>query len=126
MKFILNEQLPIHTQLVGEIIRRVVVGDYPPSSKLPSVREFAMEFQVNPNTMQKALTELETLNIIYTQRTNGKFVTDDATLIQNLRQEQCEKITSNFFEDMLALGLSKEEIEKFAKNYFKNKQGEQK
>ena len=75
---------PIYIQLVEEIIISVISGNLKPGEKLPSVREFSLQKKVNPNTMQKALAELENLNLIYTERTNGKYVTNDIKIIKEL------------------------------------------
>ena len=69
---------PIYTQLVARLQEQIVSGAYPPGSKLPSVRDLAADAGVNPNTVQRAFAELERLGLIYTQRTAGKFVTEDA------------------------------------------------
>ena len=72
---------PIYTQLVARLQEQIVSGAYPPGSKLPSVRDLAADAGVNPNTVQRAFAELERLGLIYTQRTSGKFVTEDAAAI---------------------------------------------
>ena len=69
---------PIYTQLVARLQEQIVSGAYPPGRKLPSVRDLAADAGVNPNTVQRAFAELERLGLIYTQRTSGKFVTEDA------------------------------------------------
>ena len=71
---------PIYTQLLEQILFLIVSGQYPPGSKLPSVRDLASEASVNPNTMQRALTELERSGLIYSQRTSGRFVTEDRAM----------------------------------------------
>ena len=72
---------PIYTQLVARLQQQIVSGVYPPGSKLPSVRELAADAGVNPNTVQRAFAELERAGLIYTQRTAGKFVTEDAAAV---------------------------------------------
>ena len=72
---------PIYTQLVARLQQQLVSGVYPPGSKLPSVRELAADAGVNPNTVQRAFAELERAGLIYTQRTAGKFVTEDAAAV---------------------------------------------
>lgn len=110
MMFKIDDQMPIHTQLCNEIISRIISGEYPPASRIPSVRELATEARVNPNTMQKALIELESLHIIYTQRTNGKFVTDDLTLLKKLKDDVLHKAVDEFIEKITKLGINKEEV----------------
>ena len=75
MEFVFDNNVPIYIQLVEYIKIYLISGVFKSGEKLPSVREFATTFKVNPNTMQKALAELESLDLIYTERTNGKYVT---------------------------------------------------
>ncbi len=74
---------PIYTQLVEQIKLRIISGIYKPGDKLPSVRDFAQEASVNPNTMQRALAELEKDGLVYSQRTSGRFITEDIEMIKN-------------------------------------------
>lgn len=108
MKFETNT--PIYVQLVKEIIIAVISGNLKPGEKLPSVREFSLQKKVNPNTMQKALAELENLNLIYTERTNGKYVTNDIKIIKEYKNKYAKKITNNYITNMLNLGYEKEKI----------------
>ena len=87
MEFVFDNNIPIYIQLVEYIKIYLISGVFKSGEKLPSVREFATTFKVNPNTMQKALAELESLELIYTERTNGKYVTKDEKLIEKLKDE---------------------------------------
>ena len=97
---------PIYAQLVEQIQRLILSGAYRPGSKLPSVRELAAQAAVNPNTMQKALAELETDGLLFTQRTAGRFVTEDGEAIQQLRRQLCQGILENFIQSMTGLGFT--------------------
>ena len=110
MKWEINENLPIHNQLVEEIIRRVINKEYLSGQRIPSVRELSLEARVNPNTMQKALLELEERGIIYTQRTSGKFITEDEAVIKKLKTDISDDIVRKFIKDMNNLGFSENEI----------------
>lgn len=110
MKWEIDEKLPIHSQLIDEIIKRVVNKDYLPGERIPSVRELSVEAKVNPNTMQKALQELEERKIIYTQRTNGKFITKDENVIRKLKKDISNNILKKFIKDMNDLGFTEPEI----------------
>ena len=79
MNFIFDNDRPIYIQLVEQLKEYIVSGTFKAGEKLPSVREFAMQIKVNPNTVQKALAEIENQKLIYTERTNGKFVTENKT-----------------------------------------------
>ena len=101
---------PIYTQLVARLQEQIVSGAYPPGSKLPSVRDLAADAGVNPNTVQRAFAELERLGLIYTQRTSGKFVTEDAAAIDAARRALAEGQTRQYLAAMRALGCGKQEI----------------
>ena len=96
---------PIYTQLLEQIRLRIISGIYAAGSRLPSVRELAGEASVNPNTMQKALSELEQSGIIYSQRTSGRFVTEDTAMIEHVKEEIAEEKIRDFFKVMNSLGL---------------------
>lgn len=96
---------PIYTQLVEIITQRIVSGEYAAGTRLPSVRELAAFAAVNPNTMQRALAELERQGLVRSERTSGRFVTDDAARIEAARREQAERILADFFRRMAELGI---------------------
>lgn len=104
-----ENNLPIYTQILEQIRLGIISGVYPAGSKLPSVRELASEASVNPNTMQRALAELEQSGLIYTQRTAGRFVTEDLDMIGNLKKNIAEEQIRKFFQSMLELGFTEEE-----------------
>ena len=109
MSFTFDNNLPIYLQLVNEIKINIISGKLQAGERIPSVRELALQNQVNPNTMQKALTELEENGLIYTERTNGKFVTEDKDLINKYKKEYASLLAENFLKDMEQLGFNKEE-----------------
>lgn len=106
----LDDARPIYLQLVEEISRRILIGTYAPGEKIPSVRELASEAGVNPNTMQKALSELELMRLLRSERTAGRYVTEDRELILSVRQELAKNKLNEFLWQMRELGLSKQEI----------------
>lgn len=103
------DNLPIYAQLVELLKQKIVTGEYPPGGKLPSVRDLAAEAAVNPNTVQRALAELERGGLIYTQRTAGKYVTDDAQAIIDARRQLAETQIRAFLSAMYAMGYSYDE-----------------
>ena len=105
MGYDFNGQVPIYLQILEYFKEYIVSGKYQPNQKIPSVRELSMMFDVNPNTIQKALFELEEIGLIYTARTNGKFVTADVDVIKRTRQEIIDEKFSKFFESMQKLGI---------------------
>lgn len=88
-------------------------GVFKCGEKLPSVRELSNSFKVNPNTMQKALTELESFNLIYTERNNGKYVTKDVKVVEKLKDEYALTLAKSYFEGMKRIGLGKADSIKY-------------
>ena len=111
MRWEFHDDAPIHVQVTERIERLIVSGTIQPGQKLPSERSFALEAGVNPNTMQKALTELERGGLIYSQRTAGHFVTSDQQIISTVREELAAKIIRQYLRGMTELGCSPEEAE---------------
>lgn len=100
---------PIYIQLKEQILLLIVSGKYPAGSKLPPVRDMAADASVNPNTLQKALSELERDGLVYSQRTSGRYVTEDETMIVKAKNElACEQI-EQFLRKMAGIGYTREE-----------------
>lgn len=95
---------PIYAQLVERLQGRIIGGEYPPGSRLDSVRDLAAAAGVNPNTMQRALAELERRGLVYTERTAGRFVTNDTERIEAVRTETIENELRQFAGRMQAIG----------------------
>ena len=110
MKIDFNNERPIYIQLVESIKLEIISGRLNPGDKLPSVREYAITTRVNPNTMQKALSELEEAKLIYTERTNGKFVTSNLNIIEHEKEKYIEEKVNNFLEDLKELGMTEKEM----------------
>jgi len=97
---------PIYAQLIEQISLRIISGAYPPGSRLPSVRDLAHQATVNPNTMQRALAELENRGLVNTERTAGRYVTEDTSLIKEEQNMLAQQLISEFFRRMRQLGVS--------------------
>lgn len=110
MKFDFDNNIPIYLQLVAELKRDIISGKLSAGERLSSVRDLALDLKVNPNTVQKALVELEDIGLVFTERTNGKFVTEDNSLIEKYKQEYANTMTQKYMETMQKIGLSKNEI----------------
>ncbi len=110
MAWNLDADKPIYAQLMEIIQMQIISGKYQAGGRLPSVRELAAEASVNPNTMQKALAELERNGLINTQRTSGRTVTEDHEKIRLTRAALADEYIRNFFRMMKELGYSEEEI----------------
>ena len=111
--------VPIYLQIVDNIKRYIISGEGKAGERLPSVREFAAQMQVNPNTVQKALADLEGSGLIYTERTNGKFITQDIGLIAAIRAEYAQKLADKYLFDMQNIGVDTRQAMEFLKE--KNK-----
>ena len=101
---------PIYAQLISRIKQGIVSGDLPPGSRLPSVRDLATEAGVNPNTMQRALQELEREGMVYSQRTAGRFVTEDVKQIERAKRACADEHIRVFLDGMAKLGYGRGEI----------------
>lgn len=110
MKWQFSNDAPIYAQLIAQIKVGIVSGAFPPGERLPSVRDLATEAGVNPNTMQRALTELERDGLVYSQRTAGRFVTEDQTMIEAAKRGLAEGHIQTFLAAMRRLGYGKEDI----------------
>lgn len=106
MSWEFQDHLPIYAQLMDTLKRRIITGRYLPGEKLPSVRELAAEAGINPNTVQRAFSELEREGLIYTQRATGKNVTENADEIKSARQALAKTQVAEFLSNMQSLGYS--------------------
>ena len=106
----LSENMPIYVQIMNSVKEAIAAGEISPSERIPSVRELAQDFEVNPNTMQRALNELEREGLLVSERTAGRFVTDDKELIEELKNEMAASTADRFRKEMGALGFSDDEM----------------
>ena len=111
----LKSDRPIYAQLVEQIKLKIISGTYPPGSKLLSVRDMAAEASVNPNTMQRALAELESEGLLFSQRTSGRFVTEDKQLIEEAKNVLAMELAREFLRQMRELGYSGEQTAELLK-----------
>lgn len=110
MKWNFTTDRPIYLQIIKQMELALLSGEYKAGQKLPSVREFAAQAGVNPNTMQRALQELEQTGLIITQRTAGRTITEDTTMINGLREKAAQQEIADFLMQMEKLGYHKAEI----------------
>lgn len=110
MSWTLDNDRPIYLQLMERIQRDIIAGVYQPGDKLPSVRDLALEAAVNSNTMQKALSELERSGLVYSQRTSGRFITEDTEMLTQMKKELATEHIQEFFQKMEQLGFSRAEL----------------
>ncbi len=117
MNFEFNNNIPIYIQLVEQLKIHIISGKLEAGERLPSVRDLALQTKVNPNTMQKALAELEELGLVFTERTNGKFVTKNQELIEKIKTEYAKEIAEKYFSGMKSIGFSKLQAVEFLEKF---------
>lgn len=110
MKWEFTTDAPIYAQLIEQIKVAIVTDEYPPGKRLPSVRDLAADAGVNPNTMQRAMSELERQGFVCSQRTSGRLVTQDQTLIADAKNELAKTHIQTFTSAMKRLGFEKEDM----------------
>ena len=113
-----NER-PIYLQIVEQMEMEIMSGHYPKGSKLPTVRELAMQYKVNPNTMQKAFVELEQRGLVFAKRTSGRYVSENESVIENVKQQAAKAKTQEYIRYVRQLGLEEEDILRLFKEYGK-------
>ena len=109
MEYVFDNERPIYLQLVEKLRIEIVSGRLKQGERLPSVRELALMVKVNPNTMQKALAELESQKLVYTERTNGKFVTNDFKLIEKVKKELAGEKIKDYLKSMEDIGFDRQD-----------------
>ena len=112
MTWSFKAEMPIYTQLVDQIKRAIAAGAMAPGQRMASVRDLALEAGVNPNTVQRAFQQLEHEGLVYAQRGNGRYVTEDVTVIGEVRKALALEQARQFRAAMEALGCSDGEIKK--------------
>ncbi len=112
--------IPIYSQIVDEMTMRIASGIYEPGEKLSSVRDLAMDAGVNPNTMQRALAELERRGLVYSERTSGRFVTKEEAVLKSLHEELAKKYFQELAEKLRKIGMSSEEIHEAVRRWIED------
>mgnify|MGYP001498997412 FL=1 len=121
MKWEFKNGIPIYLQIIAQIKVMIASGELRAGSKIPPVREMAVEAGVNPNTMQRALTQLEQEGLLYTQRTAGRFVSEDENVMKELRKAMSEQYIAELFHNLEKMGMDKQEIIAAVKDYQEDK-----
>ena len=122
MPWDLKSDRPIYTQLIEQIELMICSGMYELGSKLPSVRDLAQEAAVNPNTMQKALAKLEEDELLYTNRTSGRFVTENSNIVKQVKSRLAQSQINDFLDKMKNLGFENDEIISLVENILESKE----
>ena len=103
---------PIYLQIIKRIRQKIVSGEWPPGDRVPTVRDMAIEFGVNPNTMQRSLSELERDGLVYSDRTVGRFITKDASIIDAARDSMAREVAEEFCRQMAGMGYTPDQTRK--------------
>ncbi len=115
MSYIFDNERPIYLQIVDIITNEIISGVLKPGEKINSVREYALIMKANPNTVVKALALLEDKKLIITERTNGKFVTSDLSIIKKYKENVFLEKIDLFLKEIDQMGYTKEEVIKILK-----------
>lgn len=105
-----DNNIPIYIQLIDRLNSKILSGEFSPGEKLDSIRTIADTYQVNPNTVQRALSDLEDTGLIVSKRAIGKFVTDDVRLINKIKEDHIDSEIKSLLEKLYSEGYTKEEI----------------
>lgn len=118
MEWKFQDDMPIYQQIMDRMKQGIAVGELKAGQRLPSVRELALEAGVNPNTMQKALAELEREGLLYSQRTSGRFVAEGEQMTKKLQEEMVKEYVGQFIQKMKKLGYSLDETAGLLNRYY--------
>ena len=113
MKWTIRGDAPVYAQLIEQLLLAIIRGEYPPGARLPSVRELSAEAGVNPNTMQRAFSELERDGFVQTQRTAGRTVTEDTERIRKQKERFAQTAAETYLTYMQRLGYERAEAVSF-------------
>lgn len=105
-----NQNIPIYLQIIDLFKRKIVMNEYQPGQKIESVRELALKLEVNPNTVQRALSELERMGIVKSERTIGRFISMDETLMKQMREEIINEKMDSLLNELSDMGLGVDEL----------------
>lgn len=122
MADLFHSSKPIYEQIAELIKKQIIRGELHAGDKLPSVREMAIEVNVNPNTVQRTYRELESMEIARSKRGQGTFVTEDTEVLAAIREEMKAEILQNFTQQMYEMGYSKEEITRGLTDFLEEKE----
>lgn len=118
MDWTFTDDRPIWQQITEQLTLRILKGEYPPGGRLPAVRELATQAGVNPNTMQRALAQLEQEGLAKADRTAGRLVTQDIGVLEAIRMREAKTVIQDYFEAMASLGYTRERAVSLLKEEF--------
>ncbi|CCI85595.1 GntR family transcriptional regulator [Lactobacillus pasteurii DSM 23907 = CRBIP 24.76] len=116
-----KDNIPIYLQIEQYLYRQIAMNELKAGEKIPSVRKLALELTVNVNTVQRALQQMNDQGILYTKRGEGNFVTEDEELLKQTRQALIDDKLDEFVQNMLTLGIEKDQLVEILSNYLEGK-----
>lgn len=119
-----KDNIPIYLQIEQYLYRQIAMGKLKAGEKIPSVRKLAVELTVNVNTVQRALQQMNDQGILYTKRGEGNFVTEDTDLLKQTKQSLIDSQLEQFVQNMMRLGLKKEELVPALSKYLEGNKNE--
>ena len=122
MAWKIDNDRPVYLQLMEHIKMQIAVGEYKSGDRVPAVRTLASEAGVNPNTMQKALQGLEREGLMYSNRTEGRFIADNSDIMKQVSTSEARQLTVVYYDNMKGLGLGDNEIVTTLSDYIKEVQ----
>jgi len=117
MEWTFRQGTPIYAQIIEQMHMSIANGTFKPGQRLASVRDIATEAEVNPNTMQRALSSLEQEGLLHTERTSGRFITEEESKLDDLRKSLGNRFIDELFSNLEKLGMKKEEIIEAVEKY---------
>ena len=114
-----DNNIPIYLQIINLLKKDMIQGKLPMGAKLPSAREMALKYQINPNTANRVYKEMEADNLCFTKRGLGTFVTEDKERFSKIREEMADKILEKFIDEMKIMGFEKDELLKIISEKYK-------
>ncbi len=118
-----KDRRPIYEQIVSSIEDLAVRGVLESDSQLPSVRQLAVELSINPNTIQRAYSQLEKTGVIYSVKGKGNFVAADPKRLREEKMEQILQEMEKLLRQALALGVGGERMENWLHSLLEKEEG---
>lgn len=120
MTIVFDNNMPIYIQIMNYVKKQIITGKLNPGDKIESVRDLALELQINPNTIQRTFQELEREGIVETRRGLGRFVTSEESTIMQIKKEMAGELLERFVQGMKELGFERDDIIAIVKDAVKD------
>ena len=118
-----DTKLPIYQQMINIFEKMIISGELSPGEKMPSARDVARTYSINPNTAARIYNEMEQMGVVFTKRGQGTFVTEDSDVISKLKHVYVKKIFDDLFNELVTLKFERNEIEEIMKMYLDSMYG---